>query len=171
MPTTDLLLVAEAMREHLLHLLGDDFPTDQLEIAATLCALDELNRDLAEARRQLADVLGDTMGPDVLTGDGWQAEKRWATSRTRWQNDALWAALRPRILRRVLDPADTGEVIGDPDTVVRTLDEVLALANVSGSSMRVTRLREMGLDPDEWCESQGRWTATVKRLDGSAVNH
>lgn len=162
---SDLLLVVEACREHLLHAAADP-PLDHDAMAVLLVALDDLRRDAAEVQRVVGDLFADTYPDKVYEGDGFTIEPRWSTSRTGWRNDELWADLRPVLVRRVLDPESTGERIGDEDTVLRTLAEVRRLANVSGSSMRTEYLRQQGIDPDEYALTSGRNVAQIRRLAG-----
>ncbi len=69
---------------------------------------------------------------------------RWGGNRTAWANDLLAEHVRPRIL------------MADPEAAeMRSPGEVLDLAfsvvSLNGSNVKVTGLRALGLDPDDYC--------------------
>jgi hypothetical protein len=126
---------------------------------------------LAELRRLQADLrlLIDTVEqdcyrllPDKRTEiDGLGVlEKRKGTDRRAWQSiDLLDEILRVAVVDR-----ETGVVLDDETMIRQRIHEVLVDAVPFNPSLgwRVTALRELGLDPDEWCETKpGRESVQV----------
>jgi len=84
-------------------------------------------------------------------------ERRKGTDRKSWDSEALLS----RVVRVALTDPTTGEVESDPAVVREQLVSVLsAVVPFTGSlGWRVRALRDLGIDPDEWCEtSPGRVT-------------
>ena len=137
---------------------------------------DDLAVGLAQLRTLLADlrILANAVEDDVvaLLGDDRAAdvaglgriERKRGTDRRAWD----WDLLLPRLIRLALDPDDTGEIGTAADVVQEMralLVDVIGLTPSRGP--RVTPLRAMGLDPDEWCETKpGR---TTVQIHGEAV--
>ena len=126
---------------------------------------------LAELRRLAADLrlLVDTVEQDcyrLLPGkrteiDGLGVlEKRKGTDRRAWQStDLLDELLRVAVVDR-----ETGAVLDDELLIRQRIHEVLVDAVPFNPSLgwRVTALRDLGIDPDEWCETRpGRESVQV----------
>ena len=86
-------------------------------------------------------------------------EKRNGAVRKRWRSDELLSEV---VSRSLVDPA-TGEIEDDPRAVrERLVAALVAAVPFTGSlGWRVTALRDMGLDPDEWAEITG-YTQSVQ---------
>lgn len=88
---------------------------------------------------------------------------RWGRPRVRWDRDRLTSTLlrivgdrvvSSSVVRRLADP-ETGEAVDaiPVDHAGEVVREAWELCPPSGSSVRVTRLRDAGVDPDELCET------------------
>lgn len=89
-------------------------------------------------------------------------ERRVGKDRTQWD----WDALLPKVVRCYLDPDGTGEFPDDPMVAVdrmRTMaEDVIGLT--PSKSPKLTPLRAIGIDPDEFCESKpGRVSIQITR--------
>lgn len=100
-------------------------------------------------RTDVADML--PIGWHPVPHDlGWIERKRIEKSYV-WDSDVV---LR-RVVRKAVDPAGTGEIMGNVVDVINRIQEaVLACAPLTAStSWRVTALREYDLDPDMYRET------------------
>jgi hypothetical protein len=126
------------------------------EIARLLIAVRDLRADLGETATTLETVLVQEMGRGrklELPGYGLvEVRKRW--KRSRWD----WSELLPVIAARIVDdPAtifdpETGEVL--PPAVIGANVATRLRDAISFSSAKVTALREMGIQVDEFCEEE-----------------
>lgn len=101
---------------------------------------------LGQVKERLEDLIGDAMGSyRVVVGGHGQIERHKKKSRRNWQSDDL--------LRMVLDTrrvnSDTGEIESD-------VDKIKHVYPLAGYNARVGALKERGIDPDEWCETETR---------------
>jgi len=116
-------------------------------LAALLLDLRNLKHLLAivykSAEQALIRSLGDRR--NLETGDGLYEVRR-SMKRTGWDHDELWrhVVARARDERRV-DEA-TGEYESESEAIARVL------FRCARPSWRLTALRDMGLDPDEFCK-------------------
>jgi hypothetical protein len=122
-------------------------------LAHGLHALRPILRDLNDLVRRVEDHVADLMPDKVVELDGLPPmERRRGTDRKAWDSDDL---LRD-VVRTVSDlDTTTGELRVDPDRLLTVLRQVVPF---TGSlSWRVVALRDLGLDPDEYCTtSPGR---------------
>lgn len=121
-------------------------------IARAIPLLKALYGDLATLIRSCEDDVVAWMPDRKVEIDGLGVlERRKATDRKRWESELL---LR-QCVRAALDPDDTGEIPADPieavDRVLATLVDVMPVTPSLG--WRVSALRALGIDPDEWCEA------------------
>lgn len=107
--------------------------------------------------RELLAVMGDRRF--VVEGVG-EVICRKATKRTKWDHHALMMRVVARALdERILD-ASSGEYESEGSAVARVM-EACARPN-----WRVTALRELGIDPDEWCEvDEDAWSVQLPGRD------
>lgn len=85
---------------------------------------------------------------EVVDGLG-VVERRQGATRRKWQSEELLG----QVLRLALDPDGTGELPPAGELLARIRSALLETVPFTGSlAWRVTALRELGLDPDEWCE-------------------
>lgn len=142
--------------------LADTGDLDSL--AHGLDSVRRLKRDLAMLESAIeADVAG-LMPQATVEFDGFVLQRRKGTDRKAWQSDELLTHL---LTLAAHDP-ETGEVIEDVHEVrERTATAIKAtLPIVPSTAWRVTGLRAIGLDPDEWCStSPGRTSVQIHRGD------
>lgn len=84
----------------------------------------------------------------VSFGDTRPLIPRFGGDRKGWKNDLLADAVKPRLLQTLdedLEP--TGELRGAQEV----LDVTLSVLTLNGSNVKVTGLRKIGLDPDDFC--------------------
>lgn len=133
----------------LLHDLVNDLDADHLEDdQATnlicLAMIREARSNLSHVEKALEDQIAKGFDGKRVTVDGVGTfEKHGKRDRKSWDRDAL--------LRSVLDTrrvdTDTGEITDETP-----LDKVLHVWNLG--TPRLTALKDRGLDPDEFCESE-----------------
>lgn len=70
---------------------------------------------------------------------------RWGGDRKEWANDLLAEDVKPRIL--MADPE-----AGEMRTPSEVLDLCFSVVSLNGSNAKVTGLRALGLDPDDYCK-------------------
>lgn len=106
----------------------------------------ELDAEMAEVEAWLAEHL--PHGGIAVEGVGWLAAQP-ATKRTKWDHDEVvrHVTARARDERRA-DP-ETGEYEAVEEAIVRVLRECAGIAY-----WKVTGLRRLGLDPDEFCTTE-----------------
>ncbi len=77
-------------------------------------------------------------------------ERRKGTDRKAWEWESLW----PLLVRLTLDPDGTGELPDLPTTVASLTSLTQEVIGLTPSKQpRVTALRAMGVDPDDWCDA------------------
>jgi len=135
--------------------LQDDLDACGGDVEATARFLFELRnaqRQVGDLVRDAEDRLADMMPTKIMELPGLPAfERRRGSTRRKWQSEDL-AVL---VMRRTLDPAGTGEVdVASYEAARRVVDALVKVAPFTGSmGWRSKALKEMGVDPDEWCES------------------
>lgn len=107
---------------------------------------------LKEARAELGEALCRAVpfGTPFISFEGVRAMvPRGGGERVEWRNDLLESAVRPRVLM-VPDEEDGSptEEFRSPTEVYETFQSILS---VNGSNTKVTGLRALGLDPDDYC--------------------
>ena len=129
-------------------------------LAAGLAQLRALTGDLRQLAQHVEDDVAALM-PDKqveIPGVG-VIERRKGTDRRKWQSEDLLRTL----IRDEIDPDGTGE-LPDAGTVLQSVMTVVTeCVPITGSlGWRVTKLRERGIDPDEWAEcTPGRVTVQI----------
>lgn len=121
-------------------------------IARAIPLLKALYGDLATLIRSCEDDVVAWMPDRKVEIDGLGVlERKKATDRRQWDSERLLGI----VARIALDPDATGEIPADPIEVLDRLTEAITKAMpITGSlGWRVTALREMGLDPDDYCEA------------------
>lgn len=143
---------------------------DQRQAMAEAGDLDNLARGLAQLRTLVGDLrqLSHAVEDDVarlmpakrceVEGVG-AIEKRKGTDRKAWK----WDDLLPLLVRMYLDPELTGELPSSSEAVERMralITEVIGVTPSKGP--RLTPLRGLGIDPDEYAETTpGRTTVQI----------
>jgi hypothetical protein len=117
-----------------------------------------VERDAARAMR--------TAGIDVLEWEGGTAERRGGKDRKEWDHDAVTSA----VTRAIIPPLavdQNGEVDEDLAGLLHQAVEQYAATN--RPSWRVTALKPLGVDPDDYCHAvPGRATVQVNLAGGAA---
>lgn len=120
-------------------------------LAAGLVALTALSRDLrvltqaveGDVARLMPAKRHEIPGLGVL-------ERRKGTDRKAWD----WDALLPLLIRSYVDPSGTGEMPDAAEVMDRMRELIVDVIGVTPSKgPRVTPLKEMGIDPDEYAET------------------
>jgi hypothetical protein len=98
-----------------------------------------------------------TMPDRQAVVDGFVLERKSGTVRKAWDHPLL-ASL---VARRATFDAETGEVLIKPEDAQRVIDELLTVGHID--YWRAGALRERGIDPDQYCETQkGRASLIVR---------
>lgn len=120
------------------------------ELAYGLVALKKITDDLRILNRAVEDDLARLMPTKRVELEGLGVlERRKGSTRRNWQSEELLE----RVLRLGIDPEGTGELPGPAELVSRLRSALLAAVPFTGSlGWRVNALKELGLDPSEWCE-------------------
>lgn len=139
-----LLVVEERRRE-----LADAGEWEAL--AFGLVALKTITDDLRIVLRTIEDDVVRLLPSKRVEVDGLGVlEKKRSSTRKAWQSEELL----DRVLRIGIDPEGTGELPAPGELVSRLRAALVAAVPFTSSlGWRVSALRELGLDPDEWCES------------------
>ena len=135
-------------------------------LAHGLHALRRLKRDLAMLESAVEADVAKLMPQPTVEFDGFVAQRRRGTDRKAWQSEQL---LDQVLLRAAHDP-ETGEVIDDPYLLRDRVSELvrMTLPVVPSTGWRVTGLKALGLDPEDWCESSpGRTSVQLHEGDQS----
>jgi hypothetical protein len=142
-------------------LLG--FDGSAIELLDLLGIVRDHRKNLADIESLLETRAAKAMTGDVMEWTGGTAERRWGKDRKEWKHDALTSAVTAAIVPPLaVDP--NGEV----DTVLAELlhEAISAYAATNRPSWRVTAVKPLGIDPDEFCTSSpGRPSVTVTRKD------
>lgn len=141
--------------------------SDDLEVVAgALAALDTIAERLVgskgsngyrdEVETHLLAVM-DGHAETKVDIDGMRFTRKATRKRKAWKWDELFTHLTPAIRHKPRLLHDDGEVEDDTARAVRILRDCLSL-----SAGKVTGLRDIGLDPDEFCEA-GPLVYTIER--------
>lgn len=134
-------------------IMGEDLESATRQWAA----LEDANRVLAMIRGDLARRIGDELPEKQWTIEGLgTVERHYRKSRTEWRKDEL--------LRDVLDVRIVDEQTGEL-RFATPLEKVLYVWNLPAP--RTTALRELGLDPDDYCHAEpGGVNLQLHRTEG-----
>jgi hypothetical protein len=131
---------------------------DPTEAADLFLELNLAKRDISYVYSSVEGRLISLLTEDVVSlRDGAEIERKIASSRTKWQHKEIASAVIGRIVRSSID-MDTGEVVLNPtDVAMKMLDYV------QPSYWRATKLGEIGINPDMYCESEVRTNIVVRK--------
>lgn len=117
-------------------------------VAQGLLVLWKAKRDLAEVylslEHRFADLMGDA--PEVSMPEA-LIEKRMSAGRKAWQHKELGQEVAARLYQLSVD-METGEILKDPQTLMLEM-----LDYAAPSYWRVKALERIGVDPDDFCET------------------
>lgn len=134
-------------------------------LAVGLAQLRLLAKDLRTLTEAVEADVANMMPAKTHEIDGFGVlEVRTSTTRNQWQWESLW----PALVRLTLDPEGTGELPELPTVVASMTSLVEQVIGLTGSKgPRLTQLRALGFDPDEW-SSIGRTKQSVQIHGGEA---
>mgnify|MGYP006928495357 FL=1 len=133
-----------------------------------LVDLDDIRLRIALALQVLEDALIATMTTKTLEIEGLPVlEQRGGKARKAWQSDELL----PFVVRKALVSRAPNANVDTVNSVYAVVDEISKAVPFTGSlGWRVTALKAMGIDPDEFCESSpSRRTVQIHRATQPAV--
>lgn len=137
-----------------------------LDVAAMLADVRDARKRLYELEGQLEDLAGKAMLGDQAENPTIRVERSRYPERKKWQHDEWKRDVRRKIIQSFNLKGAT-IISRDGEEMDVSLYEVINRAqDVHGASdPRVRRLRDIGLDPDDYCEREpGRWKVEVTRL-------
>ena len=73
---------------------------------------------------------------------------KWSKSSSQWDNEALEGAVRKGLVSEAIDAGLDDGAVGILNTTITHLGRIYRLA---GSNVRLTALKQLGIDPDEYC--------------------
>lgn len=171
----EVLRDADVLRDaasNLSFLLSDSTPNDTTlaEVAQVIADLDDARRDMGDVITMLQGWASLLMETDEVTLPDFFVERKWAKSRTQWDNDLLRRdvvnSIRASTEPDAVEP-ETGELTHSWEQIVGPLMEAYYL---SGSNVRVTWLKEHGLAAGDYCE-ESKWKPKVQITRRSRNEH
>lgn len=139
----------------LLHFDGSD-----IEVLDLLGHVRVLRQQLAQTESLLETRAARAMEQDRVEWPGGTAERRWGKDRKEWQHDELSRAVTAAIIPPLAVNPATGEV--DTDLAALLHQAVEQYAATNRPAWRVTAVKPLGIDPDEFCSAiPGRATVQV----------
>lgn len=140
------------------------FDGNEVELLDLLGQVRRERQHLAEIESLLERDAARVMTQDVVEWTGGTAERRWGKDRKEWQHDDLARAVTAAIVPPLAVNPATGEVDGDLAALLHTAVEQYAATN--RPSWRVTAVKPLGIDPDEFCHAvPGRPSVAVHLSD------
>jgi hypothetical protein len=120
--------------------------------------LNEAKKDIQLLQKETLDLILDSDWDHTpMSTQQFSVETKTGNPRKKWDHRQLASLVAKRIHDRSID-MDTGEILKTPQ---QQIEELLEYA--SPSYWRVTALRELGIDPDEYCEVQDPITNLIYR--------
>lgn len=141
--------------ENLPGLIEQTDDPDGLDLAQLLADVRSAREQLLGMERRLEAETAKAMSGDLLQVDGlFRVERRRTPDRKEWDYAAWTSDARKNLLRRRGLARAVGVVTDTGEVVETSLAELLRAAeDIHGKGApRVTALRDLGLDPDEYCE-------------------
>lgn len=141
---------------------------DASDMAELLASVREARERLQQVERDLETATAKAMIGDQIITPTMRVERSRAADRKAWDHAGWQSDARAKVLRaRGLLGAVAVITADGEELPVSELHAALSdLQSVHGSAApRLTQLRGLGLDPDDYCErSPGRWAVRVQRL-------
>lgn len=135
---------------------------DPVEAAEVFLELNLAKRDMAYLYSSIEARLIALMQDDLMSlRDGAEIERKIAASRTKWQHKEIASAVAEKIIRSSVD-IDTGEIVLTPNEIAMKM-----LDYVQPSYWRATKLNELGINPDHYCESEVKTNIVVRKGNAS----
>jgi len=131
---------------------------DPTEAADVFLELNLAKRDLSFVYGTIERKMISLLDEDMTTlRDGAEIERKTGATRTKWQHKDLATAVADRIVQSSVD-MDTGEIVLNPQEVAEKM-----LDYVQPSYWRATKLNEIGINPDNYCESEVKTNLVVRK--------
>jgi hypothetical protein len=127
-----------------------DFDKDIDEVGKLYVEILELKEELSVGVSVVEDLMNKLMAvSEILSVEdaGVAIEKVQGQSRVKWDNDTVRSVLSEKIVGQFVDP-ETGTLTVPPS---RLIDEAF---NVTGIRWKVTELRRLGMNPDNYSEKK-----------------
>jgi hypothetical protein len=147
-----------ALDERLSEWLDSDVAIE--EAANMMLEINLAKRDLSflygTVEAKMTQLMKD--GNEFITlRDGAEMERKVASSRTKWRHTDLANDVVDRVIQSSVD-MDTGEIMLSPkDVAMKIMDYV------QPSYWRATKLNEIGINPDNYCESEVKTSIIVRK--------
>lgn len=147
----------ETLEAALPQLIDDATDPDGVQLAALLAQVRGARERLLTMERDLERETAKAMSSDLLMVDGqFRVERRRSKDRTAWDHDSWTRDARRNVLRRRGVLGAAGVVTKDGEVVEVSLSELLSdVEAIHGKGApRVGAMRDLGLDPDDYCETK-----------------
>lgn len=121
-------------------------------LAEIFILMDQFRKDVNMVNDTVMSTVADRMdGEIVFLENGMQVEKKQGEDRKKWDHAGLAVEVARKIQQLSVDP-DTGEITMNPDEMM-----IKMLDYAAPSYWRLTQLRSIGVDADNYCEkSEGK---------------
>lgn len=141
--------------EIVLRRLAED-DRDLASILELIGTLEDYKRELGVLIDTAHGLAAELMDAPKATVDGVVWERHRQQRRRNWDSDMLRRMVLDADRRPLADP-DTGEIPGDAEVLTKVF-------GCAGYQARIGALRQLGLDPDEFCQSERTgWRVTRAR--------
>jgi len=117
------------------------------QLAELFIAVDNFRKDVNMVHESVMSMIADRMeGEVIFLENGLQVEKKQGEDRKKWDHSGLAVEVARKIQQLSIDP-DTGEITMTPDEMM-----IKMLDFAAPSYWRLTQLRSIGVDADQYCE-------------------
>lgn len=138
------------------------------DVAELLYAVQQARITLQQVERDVETACAQAMLGDLAETPTLRVERHRTQDRKTWAHDEWQRDVRAKALQATGLKGAQGVVTADGE--VASADSLYALLQLvqgahGSTSPRLTNLRSLGLDPDDYCErSPGRWAVKVQRM-------
>jgi hypothetical protein len=137
-----------------------DFDGNNLEVLDLLGTVREARKRLAGIESLVENKAVKLMTDNIMEWPGGVAERRFGKDRKEWDHDGLSRAVIQAIVPGLATDRFTGEL--DTDLSALLVDGIGQYAATNRPSWRVTAVKPLGIDSDEYCHAvKGRATVEV----------
>lgn len=153
----DLRRIIADIDSELMEYLDDD--VDIAEAADVMLDLNIAKSELSYVYSGIEARMGVLMRNNefMQLRDGAEIERKVSASRTKWRHKDIATDVANRIVESSVD-LDTGEIVLSPHDVA-----VKMLEYVQPSYWRATKLNEIGINPDNYCESEHKTSVIIRK--------
>lgn len=132
----------------------------EIEALDALAQIRQARQGLAQIEATLERRAARVMTGDIIEWPGGVAERRFGKDRKEWQHDELIRT----VVNLIATDVATDKASGELDDMLAALvqDAVARFAETHRPDWRVTVLKKLGVDPDEYCRAiPGRTTVAI----------